>query len=273
VPTGEHFEGLGNMKKLYTFLIFVGMSLVASSQMTAMDFNRNDCNGNAHHLFADLDAGNVVILEYIMLNCNPCIAAGHTLEAMKTDLLAQFPGKVKSYSFGFTNAYSCSSIASWVSSNGFTSVPMDSGNVAVSYYGGFGMPTVVILGGGSNHFVLGDADLDFMSSDTATMAGNIRNFLSQATAVAPAMNLIDAQLYPQPANQQVLLEMNLREAGILQITLLDFTGREIKLLYSGMTKMGTFHNTIETQALSNGVYLLRLQQGNQLLTKRLTVAH
>ncbi len=64
------------MKNIFNtiFILFIFLySASVYSQATAMDVEQNDCDGAYHHLFAELDAGNVIILDYVMLNCAPCI--------------------------------------------------------------------------------------------------------------------------------------------------------------------------------------------------------
>ena len=166
------------MKKLA--LLFVITSLFTSqfiaAQTTAMDFNRMDCNGNHHHLFAELDSNHVAILEFFMNNCNSCIVAGNKIKNMKTPLDAEFPNQIHSYSFAYTNSYSCATVADWVSNNGFATVPMDSGATQVAYYGGFGMPTVVVVGGTNDDVLFSTVGLS--TSDTTAMASAIRDFFA-----------------------------------------------------------------------------------------------
>jgi Secretion system C-terminal sorting domain len=261
------------MKKLFTLILLFVAGFAAKAQMTAMDFNRADCNGNMHHLFADLDAGNAVILEYFMLNCTPCITAGNKLEAMKSDLLAAYPGKVKSYAIGFTNAYVASDIAAWVATHGFSSIPMDSGTASVAYYGGFGMPTVVILGGGTSHLVLGSPYVGFSTSDTTTMAADIRQWLSTPTALTAPTAPANFSLFPQPASDAVQLNMDMTVGGNLAIDLFDLTGRKLQTLYDGHFPAGAFAQTISTSIWATGTYLLQVRQGETRMTKRLVVTH
>ena len=106
------------MKKLLLVLFTIVTTNLSFSQTTALDFTVMACdNSGPHHLFSDLNAGKVVIIEYFMTNCSPCISAGQTLESMKSDLLSQYPGKIKSYAFGFSDTYSCSTILNWCSTN------------------------------------------------------------------------------------------------------------------------------------------------------------
>lgn len=137
------------MKTLFSFILAVFSLIVFSpshSQTTAMDFEQNDCEGNPHHLYAELDAGRVIVLEFIMLNCAPCINGTKALENLIKPYESTHPGRVHIYSFGFLNSYTCEQIMGWKSDNKFTHPVFNNGEEQVDYYGGMGMPTIVILG-------------------------------------------------------------------------------------------------------------------------------
>ena len=252
-----------------SFGMWVG---VCNAQVTAMDFQRMDCNGNMQHLYADLDAGNAVILEFFMQNCTPCINAGNKLEMMKSDLLTEFPGKVKSYAIGYTNSYSCASNLNWVTSNGFTSIPMDSGATQVAYYGGFGMPTIVILGG-TDHRVLGSAYIGFTTSDTTQMASDIRAFLSTPTGTDPGLEATGGiSLYPNPTRGDISLSLNAAEPGSLSMEVMDLAGRKVMYTEPEMIAAGPSTRQLKIAQLPAGTYLLRTNLNGALQVQRFTVA-
>ncbi len=237
-----------------------------------MDFNRMDCNGNMQHLFADLDAGNAVILEFFMQSCQPCITAGNKLEAMKSALLAEFPGKIKSYATGFTNAYSCASNLNWVTSNGFTSIPMDSGSTQVAYYGGFGMPTIVILGGGTNHSILGSPYIGFTTSDTTQMAADIRGFLNTATGITNGFELASGMsVYPNPANGLVNFRYSGTKAGTLSVEVMDLTGRTVLQVMNEVIASGEFVKSFSTADIASGSYIIKASLNGAVSSHRFTV--
>jgi hypothetical protein len=265
------------MRIAYTTFVTVLLSFLTvtgtQAQTTAMDFNCTDCSGNWHHLFADLDAGNAVILEFFMTNCTPCVTAGNHLEAMKADLLAEFPGQIKAYSIGFTNSYNCTSINNWVTNNGFTTVAMDSGATQVAYYGGMGMPTIVVLGG-TSHDILGAPYVGFTPSDTAVMAYDIRQFLGTPTAVDPGtVSGTQVHLFPNPASDRIHLQLDSQVEGELQVQVMDLTGRHVASLAHEMVPAGPIQKTFSTSALPGGSYLLRVSLAGQASTHKITVAH
>jgi hypothetical protein len=266
------------MKNTFT-KIALGIALLFASQLgksqtTAMDFNRLDCNGNMQHLFADLDAGNAVILEFFMQNCNPCIVAAGKLEAMKADLLAEFPGKIKGYAIGFNNSYSCASNINWVTTNNVTSIPMDSGATQVAYYGGMGMPTIVILGGGTNHAVLGSPYVGFATSDTITMAADIRNFLNTTTGISTiALTANTFEVYPNPANGLLNFRCNFSAQADLSLQIMDLTGKTLLTVNEKNIAAGEFTLSLNTAELAAGTYLIKATVNDAVLTKRFTVNH
>ncbi len=267
------------MKKIL-FATIVALNILVSAgnsnaQATvAMDFNRADCNGTMHHLFTnDLDSGNVVILEFFMGGgCAACIAAGHTLEAMKAGLLATHPGKIRAYTSGFQNSMNCSTVSSWVSSNGFTSTPIDSGAAQVAYYGGFGMPTIVILAG-SGHKVI-YTDIGFSNSDTTAMKDSIAKFFNPGSVgivnINPAINSVD--LFPNPASNSLNIQMGLKESGNLSLQIEDMTGATILKVVNESISIGVFEKTVNISALSSGLYILRATLNGHSSFSRLTIA-
>ncbi len=159
-------------KSALLFITCLLISNMARSQTTAMNFNKRDCNGTIHNLFADLDAGNAVILHFYMASCGSCPPPAQKMQAMANNIMKTYPGKIKAYAIPYNNSITCSYSSTWVSSNGLSLfTPLDSGATQVSYYGGFGMPTIVLLGG-SDHKVL-FSTLSFSTSDTTTMRNKI----------------------------------------------------------------------------------------------------
>jgi hypothetical protein len=266
------------MKKIIFISITALISILSvnnsfAQATTAMDFNRADCNGTMHHLFTnDLDSGNVVILEFFMGGgCAACISAGHTLESMKTGLLAAHPGKIRAYTSGFSNSMSCATISTWVSSNGFTSTPIDSGATPVAYYGGFGMPTIVILAGTTHKVIY--TDIGFSSSDTVAMKSKINSFFAGTLAVTnlPAsQNSIN--IFPNPANDKLNINMLVKEQGELNIQIVDLTGKLLLTVANEKVKEGDFTKTVNISSLSNGLYVVKVTINGNTSSSKLTIA-
>ncbi|MFZ5552883.1 MAG: T9SS type A sorting domain-containing protein [Bacteroidota bacterium] len=261
--------------KLYPVLFAMAgfiFSPKANAQTNAMNFDIVDCNGNPHNLFNDLDAGKAVIIEFFMTSCGSCITAGNTLEDMKANLLAEFPGMIKAYAFGYNNSYSCTTVNNWITTNGFSSIPSDSGATQVAYYGGMGMPTIVILGGGTSHLVLGSPYVGFVTSDTTTMANDIRNFLN-GTNVEENISINDLSVFPNPANADMNISFNMKTASDIIIEIVDLTGRVIKTVFNGEVSAGVNTKSFNVTEIAQGNYMVRISSKTTILHQNISIIH
>lgn len=259
---------------LLLVLNFLFSASYTSAQTTAMDFVEEDCNGSSQNLYTDLDSGNVVILEFFMLDCGPCVAAGQELEILKSVLLAEYPGKIKSYAIGSSDTYDCTSIMYWVNTSGFTSIPMDSGATHVDYYGGIGMPTIVVIGGGTSHTVLGSPYIGFSTNDTTTMALDIRAFLN-GTDPVHHQNIKSGSFnfFPNPSTGTLNLMFQIKEVTTIKVDLIDAMGREVMILFDEVLSGGHTMKTFNTSRLENGNYIIRVSSDGIITNYKLNICN
>jgi hypothetical protein len=243
-----------------------------SAQTTPIDFNRQDCNGVQRHLFADLDSGKAVIIEFFMINCAPCPAAGIKLEAMKANLLSQYPGKVISYAIAYNNTYTQAQVKNWVNSNGFSMIPMDSGATQVAYYGGMGMPTVVVLAGKATHSVIGSPYIGFNTNDTTQVAAGIRAYLnSTGTSIAENSSAFkQLNLFPNPADKELTVSFHLQKNSEVSISLYDIQGKYIKTLDT-LKPDGTYKRTFNVSDIGSGNYFVRIKAGEAISNQKISI--
>jgi hypothetical protein len=264
------------MKKNKLFLIIllisgINLTMYAQSPTTAYDFNMNDCNGKMHHLFSELDSGNVVVMEFFMLSCSPCIVAGHALDGMVVPLKKKYGEKVRFYQIGFTNSYTCTQIQNWVSTNGFaTSVPFDSGAVQVAYYEGMGMPTVAVVGG-KNHDVL-FTTIDFKpATDTTTISKAIHIFFEPTGILTNEATATSVSIFPNPASRVLTISLDLEKAAVLNLVLTNVQGKRMATLFTGNVTPGINSKTIQLPELKNGIYFLQGDLEGRCFTKKITI--
>lgn len=263
--------------KTYNLFFILLLSFIINAQLkaqtptTAYDFNMNDCNGKMHHLFGELDSGNVVIMEFFMLSCSPCIVAGHSLDAMVTPLKKKYGEKVRFYQIGFTKSYTCTQIQNWVNTNGFAnSVPFDSGDVQVAYYGGMGMPTIAVVGG-EKHDVL-FTSMDFKpNTDTATISAAIHTFFNPSGIHSNASLTSSVSIYPNPTSGSLILSMNVEKSGTLSLFLSDVEGRKVIDLPLETIKAGAWNKTLALPPLKDGIYFLNGFIDGNSFTKKITI--
>lgn len=246
---------------------------ISKAQTTAMQFTGQDCNGNPVDLFADLDAGKAVILHFYMPNCGSCPPPAKKIQTMANNINAMYPGKVKGYAFPYQNSTTCSYSQSWVNSNSLNTLytPMDSGAEHVAHYGGFGMPTVVVLGG-VDHSVL-FSTLSFSTSDTIEMRNKIIALLSGSSATNELPSAVESfNVYPNPAGNHFSVNLDLKESTHVVIDVTDLSGKQVTVLMNE-TRKGKLEKQFNTDGLPNGIYFVRLQVNGQVTTQKLNIAH
>lgn len=244
------------------------LSISVNAQTTAYDFQGDDCNGNPVNLFSDLDAGKAVVLFYYMPNCGTCPPIAANVQAMSNKINALCPNLIKGYAYPFQNSTTCSYSSSWVTDNALSLyTPMDSGAYQVAYYGGFGMPTVVLVGG-SNHDVLWSTQ-NFVDSDTTVMRDIILG-MSCLGLQEQGMNAASIEVYPNPASETCSIEFNNEIASATKIRVLDMTG---KILFEKNIQGKNTKETIELDVshLSLGTYFIQLSNDQHFITKKLEV--
>lgn len=144
------------MKQIFTFIFSLFLlGTIVKAQTTAVDWSKSDCIGSSSvNLYATLDAGNVIVQEYVMMNCSPCVTAANGLKSVVNSFAASYPGKVKIFQTSYNNSTSCTDMIDWASAGNISNTTLFiSGASEISYYGGMGMPTIVVLGGGTQHKV------------------------------------------------------------------------------------------------------------------------
>ena len=260
------------MKRIILLICIAGSITFSSAQVsTAMDFTLTDCNATTHNLYEDyLDNEEVVIMEFFM-TCASCATVGQKLDPMYMDLTTEFPGMVNFFAIAYNNTYSCATINSWRNTNTPNAVALDSGAVQVSYYGGMGMPTVVVVGG-SSHQVIYNSQYDGASGDTAAIHTAITNFFATAGIESITSN-IKFSSYPNPATTVLNLELNVTETAQTQIEMIDMTGKVVREISNSELTSGTHKFQVETSDLPNGIYFVRINSNGKSAQYKVSVTH
>lgn len=258
-------------KSIYLIIALFYIVSIAKAQTTAMNFNKADCNGNIHNLFADLDAGNAVVLFYYMASCGSCPPPAQKIQAMANNIMKTYPGKVKAYAFPYTNTTTCSYTKSWVApTNMSLYTPMDSGEAQVAYYGGFGMPTVVLVGG-TNHKVL-FSTLSFSTSDTIIMRDKIIALFT-GTGINAVQNTDPSfSVFPNPSIGCTSVSITIPEPANCNISIIDLTGKQVAVIMNEK-QSGIVTKQFSTIGLPNGIYFVRLQVNDVASFQKIIINH
>jgi len=235
-----------------TLIIALTISLPSRCQETAMDFTQEECGGTSHHLYADLDAGKVVILDFVMLNCAPCIVGTNALEEITATYENSHPGRVHVYSFGFLNSYTCEQLIAWKENNAYTHPVFNNGEEQVDYYGGMGMPTIVVTG--TNEHKVFYKSIGYLPS----MDKDIKAAIDSALIYDPTgLNDIAStrfKVYPTIFPNNINVQSEEKLAGS-SVSICDAFGREV------ITGVIPFDGklSISTPGLAKGIYFLRIK--------------
>jgi thiol-disulfide isomerase/thioredoxin len=237
---------------LLAFTLLFMLGYPAISQDISMDFTQDDCGGISHQLFTEHDAGKVIILEFVMLNCAPCISATKALETLLQPYETNYPGRVQIYSFGFLNSYKCDQMSAWRSNNHFNHPVFSGGEEQVSYYGGMGMPTIVITGT-DEHKVFYKSIGYTPGVDDEILAAIDSALKYSPSGIADHKLTGQFSIYPTVFSNNFSVKTD-RELAGYQVCLTDSFGREI--IHATVPSSGIL--MLDGSGLPAGIYFARL---------------
>ncbi len=258
-------------KQLLALFSFVLGIVSLNGQTTAMQMSGLDCNGNAMDVFADLNAGKAVVLFYYMPNCGSCPPHALRIQSMVNNVMSTYPGMVTGYAFPFQNTTTCAYSQSWVTNNNLNFyAPMDSGAASVAYYGGFGMPTVVLLGGLDHRVMFSTQNITV--SDTTIMRDSILNLFATGVNTLPGF-ISSFKAFPNPANASVQIELDVTKAAMIKLEVVNILGEIVEVVYNAQTAPGLFRKEIVTDGYPNGRYFIRVTSDGEVSNQSFSVVH
>ncbi len=261
------------MKILITIsIVLSGFFSIAKAQ-TAMQIAGEDCYGNPVNMFADLDAGKAIIILFFMPDCGACPPPANKLQEMASNIMNNYPDVVKGYAYPFQNVTPCEDAVAWVEDNHVPFfAPMDSGEYPLAYYGGFGMPTVVLLGGADHRVMF--STLSFITSDTTEMRDSILNMLGAPTDILSNFSSIsDFSIYPNPANLTMQINVELALNSDLEISIHDITGKLLVQVAEEKNVAGNFSKQVNVSSMLEGIYLVKITANGNTKMNMITIVH
>ncbi len=97
---------------------------------------------------------------------------------------------------------------------------------------------------------------------------NIVAFGQEGTSVYDIAANESFRIYPNPADQELMLEYTLAGAEEVRISLHDALGREVRLLSDARQQGGLYRLPIQREALASGIYVVRVQMANRVQALR-----
>jgi hypothetical protein len=263
------------MKKI-CFLLLLPFLLSTSgrSQTKAQNWTKTDCDGKSHTLFNYLDSGKVVLMQFDMMNCIYCTTAANATDPIYKDYQKKQPGKLLMFSMGYTNSTTCSQMQSWKSSNGYSFSTIEKCPNEVAYYGGMGMPTIVVVGGKDHKIFY--SKKGFTSSDTTEIKKALDlAFADQTSGIEEGISPIDGNITisPNPANEKLLLNFNLTKLSNVTYSVYNMLGEKMFIAGNLISAIGHNQLAVNTTSLQNGIYIFTLTASGHSSTSKFIVAH
>lgn len=257
------------MKKILLLASIITFSNLMA-QSTATNFTANDCAGTSHTLFNELDAGKVIVISFVM-PCSQCINPTKTAYTEVQSFSSSHPGRVLLYIVDDYANTSCSTLDSWVNTNAMpNSTRFSSTSVKMTDYGAAGMPKVVVLGG-TNHTVFYNANntVSGQAINTAiTLAlGSTSGIIENSNAIAYS------KVFPNPSKNNTNISFYLKSTSEIQVDIYNAVGMHVKTIFSGKETAGVHNYDADCSDLSNGLYFVKINSGNERKTMMLSVAH
>ncbi|MCH8487538.1 MAG: T9SS type A sorting domain-containing protein [Candidatus Cyclonatronum sp.] len=77
--------------------------------------------------------------------------------------------------------------------------------------------------------------------------------------------------YPNPFNPSTNIPFEIRDSGMVNLQVYDILGRRVATLINDTLSAGLHTVNFDASMLSSGIYIIRLQAGNEILTKQITL--
>jgi hypothetical protein len=245
------------MKRLSILLLMlIGFGLSSRAQF-AVDFTANDCSGNTHHLFSELDSGKVIVLTWVM----PCASCQSATSSAASLISGLGNARVKHYVADDYANTSCATLQTWL--NSISVAPhavFSSSSIKMSDYGTAGMPKTVILGGGTQHLVYLNANGNLLTRDFLTA-------LNTALSVNHVSDIVEKSfyLYPNPASTKLNIILVENTNYSLPLVFMDMCGKVIKRDILAPSKFSPIPQ-IDISDLQIGNYIVQIGNHFQSLT-------
>jgi len=256
------------MKKHFLTMVLSVATVLASAQ-TATNFNCNDCSNVPHELFAELDAGKVIVLVWVM-PCGACTGPSLTTYNVVESYQSSNPDKVRMYLCDDFANTSCTSLNSWKNSTGLTNaVTFSDAAINMGDYGSAGMPKIVVLGGGG-HTVFYNVNntVNITDLQDGIDAALLATGIQEQSELASSLNV-----YPDPIMDNAQIKFTLARSADVTLDLYDLSGKLVKNVYGGRLSAGVHSIELATDAIPAAVYLVKLSDGTQNAFINMVIAH
>ena len=258
------------MKRTYLLIASTLLLTSIAFSQTATDFTADDCSGNSHTLFTELEAGKVVVISFVM-PCGSCIAPTKAADDAVQTYATSNPGHVVFYVAHYTGTSSCSTLTGWESTNSVTpDATLSTPALLRSQYSNQSTMNRIVVLGGATHTVYYNAG----SGVTQTAIKNAINKALAATGINDSPK-IDFQLkvFPNPVTEKFSVTYSLLQSDNVKLEVINLLGKKVKEIATEKQTAGQHELSIGTEDLNVGVYFLQVTSNDILQVVKFTVAH
>lgn len=154
----------------------------------------------------------------------------------------------------------CSSLNSWANAYGLTNtIRFSNASIDMMSYGSTGMPKVVVVGG-ANHTVFYNADNTISATD---LQNAINNALVTTGVNEQTINTSTLTISPNPSGSFADIQFTLVENSDVTLELFNMEGKLVQNSFIGKLNAGDHKININLDSISNGMYLLKLSDGER----------
>lgn len=243
------------MKKIIFSAIYLFTASFTFAQ-TATDFTANDCTGTSHHLFAELDAGKIIVAAFVM-PCGSCAAPSLAAYNAVQSFATSNPGMVLFYLVDDAANTSCSTLSAWGTTNSMPlATSFSTASCKMSQYGTAGMPKIIVMGG-TDHAVTYN-----LNSGVSTLGvQNAVNALLLSAGISEdaEASKFNLKVTPNPVIKDFQISYTLDAASSAKAEIFSSTGQ---LVYSNTEinqPAGEYKINIgENLSVEKGIYILKL---------------
>ena len=257
--------------KQYILMLFCVFSFSSALfAQNATDFTTDDCNGISHSLFDSLDAGNVIVIAWVM-PCGACAIYGKYAYDAAYSFALSHPGRVDFYLVDDYANTSCSNLVNWGNSNQMPlNTAFSTSAISMSDYGDNGMPKVVVLGG-VNHSVyynMNDNQINFIDVQSA-----INTALGSPSYISEHEEVLGLSTFPNPTNGLLNINYEVKNLNSISFEIVNVLGENLLSIYEGNSfSLGARKKIIDISSLETGVYFLNIYSGFKVKTTRFIVS-
>ena len=109
---------------------------------------------------------------------------------------------------------------------------------------------------------------DYVKQLTTTGPGQLTGISQDPLGLSIPKNYALLQNYPNPFNPSTIIKYKLAEGGNVKLTVYDSIGREVTTLVNKEQSAGVYSVNWNAAGMASGMYIYKLQIGNNVITKK-----